>query len=108
MEELYELKDKLCKELRNYSSEDLTVGTLQTIDLLTHSIKSLVTIIAMEDGGYSNDGYEHGNSYGYDRGYSGRRYANRDSMGRYVSRDNYSGGYYGNSYDDRLTMNCGA
>ena len=23
-------------------------------------------------------------------------------MGRYVSRDNYSGGYYGNSYDDHV------
>lgn len=87
MNAYYDLKDMLCDELQEFAKKgELSAGDLEAVDKLTHSIKSLVTIIAMEDGGYSNDGYDHGSSYGYDRGYSGRRYANRDSMGRYTSR----------------------
>lgn len=87
MNAFYDLKDMLCDELQEFAKKgELSAGDLEAVDKLTHSIKSLVTIIAMEDGGYSNDGYDHGSSYGYDRGYSGRRYANRDSMGRYTSR----------------------
>lgn len=87
MNAYYDLKDMLCDELQEFAKKgELSAGDLEAVDKLTHSIKSLVTIIAMEDGGYSNDGYEHGSSYGYDRGYSGRRYANRDSMGRYSGR----------------------
>ena len=87
MNAYYDLKDMLCDELQEFAKKgELSAGDLEAVDKLTHSIKSLVTIIAMEDGGYSNDGYDHGSSYGYDRGYSGRRYANRDSMGRYSPR----------------------
>ena len=87
MNAYYDLKDMLCDELQEFAKKgELSAGDLEAVDKLTHSIKSLVTIIAMEDGGYSNDGYDHGSSYGYDRGYSGRRYTNRDSMGRYTSR----------------------
>ena len=42
----------------------------------------------MEEGGYSNDGYEGGSSYGYNRGYSGaRRYGMGGRYGRRYSRD---------------------
>ena len=87
MNAYYDLKDMLCDELQEFAKKgELSAGDLQAVDLLTHSIKSLVTIIAMEEGGYSHDGYEGGSSYGYDRGYSGRRYSNRDNMGRFTSR----------------------
>ena len=87
MNAYYDLKDMLCDELQEFAKKgELSAGDLEAVDKITHSIKSLVTIIAMEDGGYSNDGYDHGSSYGYDRGYSGRRYSNRDSMGRYSGR----------------------
>lgn len=87
MNAYYDLKDMLCDELQEFAKKgELSAGDLEAVDKLTHSIKSLVTIIAMEDGGYSNDGYEGGSSYGYNRGYSGRRNANRDSMGRYSGR----------------------
>lgn len=100
MEAFYELKDMLCKELEDLVQKgELSAGALDAVDKLTHSIKSLVTIIAMEEGGYSNDGsydgYNGGNgsmnggSYNsYARGYSGRR--GRDSMGRYTSGRRYS------------------
>lgn len=91
MDELYELKEKLCRELQEYVGGDITAGSLQTIDLLTHSIKSLDTIMAMEDAGYSNDGYN---------GYSGYRGQRRDSMGRYAD-----GGSYGRYYDDGMYRN---
>ena len=84
MEYYYDLKKMLCKELENVANQkELSAGDLETVDKLTHSIKSLLTIMAMEDNGYS-----------YNDGYSGAR--RRDNMGRYVD-NGYSGRYY---YDD--------
>lgn len=99
MDAFYDLKDMLCQELEDLVKKgELSAGALDAVDKLTHSIKSLVTIIAMEEGGYSNDGsYDgyngnggmNGGSYNsYARGYSGRR--GRDSMGRYTSGRRYS------------------
>ena len=97
MDAFYDLKDMLCKELEDLVQKgELSAGSLDAIDKITHSIKSLVTIIAMEEGCYSNDGsYDGYNGNGgsmtggsYARGYSGRR--GRDSMGRYTSGRRYS------------------
>lgn len=98
-----ELEDMLCEELDKIGKEGkLTAGNLDAIQKLTHSLKSIKTIEAMEEGGYSRDysgrmypmyygnSYEDGNrdmggnSYARGRGSNARR----DSMGRY-SR-NYS------------------
>lgn len=79
MHKMMELKEALCDELNEYSSKrKLSYEDLDVIDKLTHSIKSIETILAMEgyDDGYSRD---YRPSYGYS-------YRNRDSMGRY-SRD---------------------
>lgn len=69
------VRDMLCDELDNISSKgELTAGSLDTIDKLTHSIKSIDTIMAMEDG-YSKD---------YMPSYGGRSYERqRDRRGRY-------------------------
>ena len=85
---LHEVRDMLCEELEKISEEGkLSAGTLDLVDKLTHSIKSIDTIIAMDSyGEYS----EEGSSYA-------RR--KRDSMGRY-SRDG-RGGY---SYRDGRRM----
>lgn len=84
-----ELRKMLCAELDKLTKKgELSAGSLDVIDKLTHSIKSIDTIMAMEDAGYSNEG---GYSYARSRG----RNAKRDSMGRY-SRD---GGFYNGSYD---------
>lgn len=100
MHELYELKDMLCKELKEYGTKgELTAGSLDVVDKLTHTIKNLDKIIdAYEDDGYSGMNGDMGGSYRYSRergngggGYRGRSYARRrDSMGRYsrgYSRD---------------------
>lgn len=80
MEYMHELKDMLCEELEHIAEQgELTAGSLDTIDKLTHSIKSIATIMAMEDAGYSRD---------YVDKYRGASYARRkDSMGRYSRRN---------------------
>lgn len=91
MHELYQLKEMLCKELKEYGEKgEMTAGTLDVVDKLAHTVKNLDKIIeAYEEEG--NSGYY---PYAYDdgmnrdgRSYRGRSYARRrDSMGRY-SRD---------------------
>jgi len=79
MEYMHELKEMLCDELMQIADKgELTAGSLDTIDKLTHSIKSIATIMAMEDSGYSRD---------YVDKYRGASYAQRrDSRGRYSRR----------------------
>ncbi len=85
-----QLREMLCDELDEITKKgELSAGSLDTVDKLTHSIKSIDTIMAMEES-YSEDGYSM-NSYNGDNSYArGRgRNARRDSMGRYAS-DGYS------------------
>lgn len=98
MHELYELKDVLLKELKEYGKKgEMSAGSLDVVDKLSHTIKNLCKIIDdMEDEQYSTDGgmmnRSYRNSYGErDRSYArGRgRNARRDAMGRYSS-DGYS------------------
>ena len=90
MDSYYDLKKMLCKELEEVAQKkNLSAGDLEVVDKLTHSIKSLLTIMDMEDNKYN--------------GYSGAR--RRDSMGRYADGmyyDDYSsdGGYSGRRYSD--------
>lgn len=86
------LEGMLCDELDELTHKgDMSAGSLDAINKLTHSIKSLKTIEAMDGSGYS--GYNSADSY-FDDGMSGARgrgtYARRDSMGRYAD-DGYSG-----------------
>lgn len=94
MHKLHELREMLMKELNKCASKgELSTGTLDVVDKLTHAVKSIDTILAMEEAGYSNED-----------GYSGARgrgtYAKRDSMGRYSNRGNSYNAYDDNSYDD--------
>ena len=89
MHKLEELRDMLMAEIEKCTDKGISAGSLDVIDKLTHAVKSIDTIIAMEEAGYSNDGYS------YARGRRGN--VRRDSMGRYSSR--YDDGHYrGNSY----------
>lgn len=93
-EELYEM---LCDELDKIAGKgELTAGSLDTVDKLTHSIKSLATIMATEDSGYSNEGgynsYAGGNSYARNG-----RGGNRGGRGGYSRARGYSRRY---SMDD--------
>lgn len=109
MHKLYELKEMLCEELKEYGDKKLDAGSLEVIDKLAHAIKNLDKIIEDYDeqeysmaggsyeGGGSYDGsyargrnrgrsYADGGSYARGRG----RYARRDRMGRYSSEGGYS------------------
>lgn len=99
MNELYELKEKLCRELKKYNNEAVTTNSLDVIDKLSHAVKNLDKIIDKyeeEEGG--SYGYEpnyrngRGNRNSYNGGTYARgcgRNAKRDSMGRY-SNEGYS------------------
>ena len=84
MHELYELKEMLMKELEEYGKKgEMSAGTLDIVDKLSHAIKNLCKIIEDAEDGYSGEyrnSYERG-SYARGRG----RNARRDSMGRYSS-----------------------
>ncbi len=120
MHELYELKEKLMEELEKYGQEELTAGSLEVVDKLSHAIKNLHKIIekceeedySMDDGmtSYARGNYtRRGSSYAYEgqgngqtsyarNSYRGQSYARgrgrnakRDSRGRYASEGGYSG-----------------
>ena len=86
MKHLEKLKEALCEELDKFGkSGDITVSSLDKIHRLTDTIKNIDKIMALESeyGGYSEEMY--GSSYA-----RGRRYAKRDSMGRYSNDGGYS------------------
>lgn len=99
----------------------LSAGDADFIDRITHTLKSIKSVMKMEEEAEMDDGYsERGYSRGYDRGsYRGSygdggsyamgrgrgRYANRDSMGRYSSNDGYSrGGNIADELRDLMNM----
>ena len=108
MHYMHDLKDLLCAELEDYAekgkkSGKMSMGDLESIHKLTDTVKNIMKIdVLKEEVGYSEDGHYMGEGriYGtsYDDGmhregeYSyarGRRYAKRDSMGRYSRDDGY-------------------
>ena len=86
MKHIEKLKEALCEELDKFGkSGDITVNSLDKIHRLTDTIKNIDKIMALEseDGSYNEEMY--GSSYA-----RGRRYAKRDSMGRYSKDGGYS------------------
>lgn len=62
--------DELCEQADN---KPLSLDRIKVIDMLTHSIKSIDTVNAMQESGYSNNSYRYnGHSYGYKRMSDGR------------------------------------
>lgn len=103
MHELYELREKLCKNLKAYSKKsEITGQSLEMVDALAHSIKNIDKIIENDEEseglrGRSERGMYRGSYEGYNDMSRGGSYARgrgagarRDSMGRYSS-DGYSG-----------------
>lgn len=81
MNAIYDLRDMLCDELEQVMTKNTNMN-LDQIDKLTHALKSVETIIAMKEGGYSttvhrdryeDNSYYSGNSYRNGR-YGGMRY----------------------------------
>jgi len=93
MNAIYDLKDMLCDELEQIMASGNV--NLDMIDKLTHTLKSVETIIAMKEGGYSTSVMpresrhynDSGNSYrngrdggiSYNEGYNSYRMNRRNS-----------------------------
>lgn len=90
MEYMYELKEKLCRELEEVARKpEMGAGDLELIHKLTDTIKNIDKIDALEDDGYSRGGgWEMEGRGRYNRGSSYAR--RRDSRGRYTSDRRYS------------------
>lgn len=89
MEYLYDLKEKLCKELEEYAQKsNMNAGDLEMVHKLTDTIKNVDKIVMLEEGGYSQAA-DMDSPSSYARGSS---YANR---GKHYVRGHYSrdGGY---------------
>ncbi len=97
MNELYEYEEKAKK----MSGGKVSQTELDRIHKLTDTVKNICKIDALDDEeGYSEDGHYMGEGRIYGTSYArGRRYAKRDSMGRY-SRDDGMGMHHdgGSSY----------
>ncbi len=110
MHELYELKDKLMEELEKYGQEELTAGSLEVVDKLSHTIKNLHKIIekceeedySMEEGmsSYSRDGGQSSyarrgqSSYAYENGgQSSYARANRGGQSSYARAEGGQSSY---------------
>lgn len=104
MEYMYELKEKLCKELDEIARKpEMGAGDLEIIHKLTDTIKNLDKIEMLEEDGYSRAGNWEADmrgTYGRGSSYRGRK---RDSMGRY-SREGRDGrgGYSRDSAKDEM------
>lgn len=122
MHKLYDLREMLMDELEQITKRgQINEASLDVVQKLTHSIKSIDTILAMGQSssesresresrdGYSGrryrDGSRESRESSWDGGSSGRR---RDSMGRFrdggSSNDGYSGrrGYSRDEAKDKL------
>lgn len=124
MKDLEELCTTLSRALNQSNEKIRSAGgkvsgaDMEYIQRLTHSLKSVKSVMAMEeaandmDDGYNergySRGYDRGGSYrsSYNDGYSmarGRMNARRDSMGRYSrGEDGYSRG--GNMVDELRSL----
>ena len=87
MKELYDLKEKLCNELKGYGKKDMTAGALDVVDKLAHAAKNVDKLIQSYENGYSNAYSRYDNERGH--------YSRRDPM---MNRDGYS--YHGEMMDE--------
>lgn len=99
---MYDLKETLCENLDQYAKKDaLTRNDLDTVHMLTDTIKNIDKISTMEEEGYSygegnwnaNGSYSNGMRMNDDMMYSGRR-----------GRRSGAGGYMGNNYSGNDDM----
>lgn len=67
MKELYDLKEMLCKELKEYGTKgEMSAGSLDVVDKLTHALKNLDKVIEAyeEEDAYSGRAYPEGSYRG--------------------------------------------
>lgn len=97
--EVEDIKYRLCDELAEYADKNRwTEKDVEMIDHITHSIKSLMKYIEMEE----NGGAYEGRSYARGR-YNNRYYRDdRSYDNRYYDDHSYDNSYRGRSRDDGM------
>jgi len=102
MEKLYNLKERLLKELEGYDNKStFNTNDLMAVKTAASAVDHICNVIkdCEEEGGYSSRGYAYGMDHsvepGRDMSYRtsyarGRRGAPRDAMGRYSGEMGYS------------------
>lgn len=99
-EELYDVYEKLCKELCAYAKQNLTMENLKAIDMLAHAGKNVLKIMECEEGEGSYAYYDEdprNTAMGSMRSY--RMSGKRDSMGRYSRGNSMEGNSMEGSYE---------
>jgi len=89
MRYMEDVKEMLCEELEKIAQKgELTTGSLDAIDKLTHSIKSIATVLAMEGYSEREESYrgEFEGATGPYAGDSSYRRGRSMTTGRYISR----------------------
>ena len=91
MQDLYALKEMLCKELKNYGKKgELTAGSLDVIDKLAHALKNLNKVIEkIEEEQYSGRSYDGGGSYRGSYDYENGSMSNKGSYARFMDDGSY-------------------
>lgn len=96
MHDIYQLKEMLMDELKEFGKKgELTAGSLETVDKLSHAVKNLCKIIEAyeEEEEYSMAGEGGSYRYSYEEGRGG----GQGGGGNY-SREGRGGSYRGGSY----------
>ena len=94
MHEIKNLKEKLCRELEEYSQKGrLDMQTLQVIDTIAHTVKNLNKILDEEAKSGFSEGYNYGSNYSsrgssnYSNGYPDYNYGSvRGNWNAYSGR----------------------
>lgn len=87
MDELYALKEMLCKELKEYGEKgEMSAGALEIVDKLAHAVKNIDRIIENYDEEYSSAGGGGGSNRGGGsyRSYRGGSYEGNMGGGSYA------------------------
>lgn len=100
------LEKMLCKELKQITDKgELSAGSLETVDKLTHALKNVYKIQMGYDGGYSgaNGDWTARGGYSSNRMMPDRSYDSYNNGDSYARRgQHYVRGHY--SYDDGMDM----
>lgn len=100
-----EIKYRLCDELSEFAEKkQWSDRDIELIDKITHSIKSLMKYLEMEENGFEDTRSYRGNrSYRMDRYDDGRSYNRRYDDSRYYDDRSYNDSYErGRSRDDGM------
>lgn len=92
MNKMHEIKEHLNKELDTFAGKNMSRADLETVHLLTDTIKNICKIDSMHEDGYSNN-YSRDGNWEARGGYSrtmGHSYGDDYSNGMHYVRGHYS------------------